>query len=125
MAVGVAAVGIGAWGLINKMSDEIERISQRPSGPDTEQYSLRATYSGDYPNVRGGTVYLNAGDVWKYGQTSNPESRYSQKELAQAGLRYVTEFQGGQVQALIQEKLKIYSYVIDNGTLPPGNKIFR
>lgn len=29
------------------------------------------------------------------------------------------------MSALMQEKLKIYSYYIENGTLPPGNKIFR
>ncbi|WP_426994316.1 RHS repeat domain-containing protein [Methylomonas sp. CM2] len=130
LAGGVAAYGVynaamNNSALMDKMAKEVEKITQRPTGPDTEQYSLRAVFSGSYPNVRGGTVYLNAGDVWKYGQTSNPESRYPAKQLAKAGLEYVPEFRGSKVTALIQEKLKIYSYAIENGELPPGNKIFR
>lgn len=69
--------------------------------------------------------YLNAGDVYKYGQTTDPAGRYSRAELATLGVSYQTEFRGGQVQALVQEKLKIYSYFIIYGTLPPGNRIFR
>jgi hypothetical protein len=34
----------------------------------------------------------------------------------------VTEFRGGQIQALIMEKFKLYTYFHVNGTLPPGNR---
>lgn len=52
------------------------------------QYALRATVSGCYPNVRGGTTYLNAGDVWKYGETTDPNSRYSNAKLEAMNLRF-------------------------------------
>ncbi len=107
------------------MAAEIKVISERIEGPEAEQYSLRALGPGNYPSVRGGTVNLAEGDVWKYGQTTSPESRYSNAELGRLGLTKVVEFQGSQKMALIQEKLKIYSYFLINGSLPPGNRIFR
>ncbi len=91
------------------------------------QYSLRATEDGYYPNVRGGTVYLNAGDVWKYGETTKGFGRYRESYLKSKGpeLRMVPEFFGTQMDIKIAEKSKIYSYFFKNGTLPPSNKIFR
>lgn len=134
--LGGAAAGAAAGGalgtiadkteaIFDKLAKEIEGITTRTLGPEAEQYSLRAIRTGAYPNVRGGVTQLNAGDVWKYGQTTLPATRYSQPDLARAGLRYQTEFVGAQMQAFIQEKMKIYSYFLENGVLPPGNKIFR
>ena len=110
--------------LLDKMAKEVEGITSRALGPNGVQYSLRAEQSGFYPNVRGGVTYLNAGDVWKYGQTTT-ETRYSQTFLTTLGVRQVNEYRGTQTGALIQEKLKIYSYFIEKGSLPPGNRIFR
>jgi RHS repeat-associated protein len=122
-----AVVGASASVLVDKMAGEIEKIAERVAGPDAEQYSLRAARPGGYPNVRGGTTQLKAGDVWKYGQSiyGSGRSGYSQQYLTGLGVRYVTEFKGSQMQALIQEKLKLYSYALEHGTLPPGNAIFR
>lgn len=55
---------------------------------------------GDYPvmtagsSISTGTMSLNAGDVWKYGETSSPEGRYSKTELDEIGpgVRQVNEF---------------------------------
>lgn len=93
----------------------------------TETYALVANSDGYYPNVRGGNVYLRKGEVWKYGQTSNSSTRYPDKniDLNKLGLDKVEEFIGTKEECLIVEKLKIYGYYIDNGCLPPGNKIFR
>jgi hypothetical protein len=52
-------------------------------------------------------------------------SGYSPTYLGGLGVKYVTEFKGGRTQALVQEKLKIYSYFLEHGSLPPGNYIFR
>lgn len=122
-----AAAGASASVLVDKMAREIEKIAERVAGPDAEQYSLRAVRPGLYPNVRGGTTQLNAGDVWKYGQSifGSGRSGYSQQYLTGLGVRYVTEFKGSQMQALMQEKLKLYSYALEHGALPPGNSIFR
>ena len=69
---------------------------------------------------------LNAGDVWKYGETTS-SSRYTAGELNGVGsaVKQVNEFSGSQRQIKMMEKAKIYNYFIQNGSLPPGNKIFR
>jgi hypothetical protein len=68
---------------------------------------------------------LNAGDVWKYGETTNPAGRYSPGQLSGLNVQQVNEFSGSQMSIKIAEKAKIYNYFITNGQLPPGNKIFR
>ena len=124
--VGAAVLAVGAYTLIDKMATEIKGITERNNlGPQGEVYSLRATKSGEYPNVRGGTTSLNAGDVYKYGETTQGDARYSKTDLQRQGLRQVTEFQGSQTTAKIVEKLRIYGHVLENGELPPGNRIFR
>jgi hypothetical protein len=127
---GYAIAAIAASALIYKMSAEIDGIRERykyEPGLPGAQYSLRATTSGACPcfNCVGGTMNLSAGDVWKYGETTNPSSRYSQSQLNSLGLEQTIEFTGTQLEIKIMEKTKIYGYFIKNGHLPPGNKIFR
>ncbi|UBM59227.1 DUF6443 domain-containing protein [Marinilongibacter aquaticus] len=124
--LGGAALYVYGPEIAEKLKKEIDRIAEKTAGPLGFQYSLRALSSGYYPNVRGGTVWLNQGDVWKYGETTQGMNRYSQKELSQGmGLQMVPEFIGNQVEIKIAEKGKIYGYFFQNGSLPPGNKIFR
>ncbi|MGN8055121.1 DUF6443 domain-containing protein [Pedobacter sp. 22163] len=113
-----------AVSLYNKMTGEIDRIAQKTKGPRGFTYALVAKSSGLYPNVRGGTTLLNAGEVWKYGQTTSSD-RYSDNYLNTAGLEQINLFPGSQMEIKIQEKIMIYSYFIEHGALPPGNKIFR
>lgn len=67
--------------------------------------------------------------VWKYGQTTNPATRYSDAQLngGLAGRRLfqVTQYRGTRRQVLLAEKLKIYTHLAETGALPPGNKIRR
>jgi len=70
-------------------------------------------------------IYLNRGDVWKYGESTHPDERYSDSFLKETGVRRVDEFWGTQSQVKVMEKIKIYQYYINNGHLPPGNRIFR
>lgn len=109
---------------IEKAKKEFAHLRQRNSGPEGKQYALIATADGWYENVRGGVVFLNKGDVWKYGETTR-EDRYSAKGLDDMFLYQKTEFVGTQQQAKRQEKVIIYRYFFRHGTLPPGNKIFR
>nr|WP_319492509.1 hypothetical protein [uncultured Desulfobacter sp.] len=69
--------------------------------------------------LRGGTTYLEAGDVWKYGETTNPENRYTQKWLTANRLDFKPEYAGTQVQIKVVEKVKIYGHVFEKGQLPP------
>lgn len=97
------------------------------------QYALRATEDGVYPVMRRGfsepqgNIQLNAGDVWKYGTTKNPGTRYTQRFLDETGngLRYDSQLSGSLEEALSAEKSKILDFLNENGVLPPGNKIIR
>jgi len=100
-------------------------------GSVVEQYSLRATVDGFYPVMERGfgeaqeLTWLNKGDLWKFGTTKNPLTRYSQTWLREMNLRYQTEFSGTLNQALQLENMKIRNYIGQNGFLPAGNKIIR
>lgn len=126
-----AAIFAGTAYLISKYQDEIADLVQRINGPQGIQYALKATTSGDYPvmsfgsSTPTGSMYLNAGEVWKYGETINPATRYDQSFLNGVGVQQENQFYGNQIQIKVAEKTKIYSYFVTHGHLPPGNKIFR
>jgi RHS repeat-associated protein len=97
-----------------------------------EQYSLRAAKDGFYPVMKRGfkdpveEIFLKQGDVWKFGATINPATRYTQKFLREtgSGLIFKTEFVTSSFKQAIQvEKLKIINFRTKTGFLPPGNKI--
>ena len=97
-----------------------------------QQYSLRAAEDGFYPVMTRGfadaqeLVWLNKGDVWKFGTTKNPLTRYSQSYLdniGEFGVKYVPEFQGTLQQARTLQNMKILNFKNQSGFLPPGNKI--
>jgi RHS repeat-associated protein len=124
-AAAVAKVAQMCTATADKMATEIQGITERNLGPYGEVYSLRASAAGDYPDVRGGVVTLQAGDVYKYGETTQPDSRYPVKVLEASGLTYQTEYVGSQLMSKVVEKQLIYGYFFENGGLPPGNRIFR
>jgi hypothetical protein len=68
-----------------------------------------------------------AGDVCKYGETTQGSMRYGDKNLKLTGPGVVMarEYYGNKMEIKIAEKAKIYGYDLSNFTLPPGNKIFR
>lgn len=114
--------------LLAKQAIEISRILEKTLKPSGFTYELRVNNAGNYIDVRGNMVSLNAGDVWKYGETTSGMSRYSQNELnnmVPGGVYLDPIFFGNQMEIKVQEKIMIYWYTIFNGSLPPGNKIFR
>ena len=127
----VGATGIWAYdnkALLEKQLVEIERILDKQLRPSGFMYELRVNKSGNYIDVRGNKIYLNAGDTWKYGETSKGNSRYSRTTLLNmvpGGVNMNILFVGNQSEIKVQEKIMIYWYAIQNGSLPPGNKIFR
>lgn len=106
---------------IGRMIDSTRTWANRPG----EVYTLRAARTGIYPNLRGGTVVLEAEDIWKIGQTINVSTRYPAGVYRSLGLTYNTEYVGGQLQILMTEKLRLAGYVTRHGHLPPGNRILR
>lgn len=98
------------------------------SAATVDQYALKAVEDGFYPVMKRGFaepqdgVWLKAGDVWKYGTTKNPATRYSQSFLNEWGLRYEQQFSGTLQEALSAEKVNILNYLKQMEKLPPGNK---
>ncbi len=132
--------------LIKKMQTEIERIlSKTIDHQGCEVYYLQVRRSGNYP-VLGyrdkviGFEFLNAGEVWKVGQTCKEEDgRYPTNtyakikslgiSLTKVELEYISVARGSYKEMLILEKTLIYSYPLWSGHInlirPPGCKIFR
>ena len=102
-------VAVGAYytpQLAMKMVREIEGILNRPPGPQGVQYSLRATQSGMYTcyTCKRGTMHLNTGDVWKYGESTNLPKRYSNRFLESHRVRVFEEYRGPQNLTKVFEK---------------------
>ena len=99
-------------------------------GP-ADQYALVAVEDGWYPVMERGfkhpqyAVFLKEGEVWKYGKTINPATRYPKDWLLKMGLRYEPQYAGSVNSALALERAKIVGHIDRCGTLPPGNKVRR
>jgi hypothetical protein len=98
-----------------------------------EQYVLRAKFSGFYPCYNCGadtTIFLYAGEVWKYGITIQGETGRYRHWTTTLGLRYRVQYRGSIQACLRQEALKIYQYALLPENIkravplirPPGNK---
>jgi hypothetical protein len=107
-----------AWGQLDKL------LTQNPiAGTIESQYALVAKVTGPYPDVRGGLVTLQAGDLWKYGTTVG--NRYPAKALEAFNLQMVEQTWGTGLHVLTAEKIMLIQYATFHGQLPPGNKIFK
>ncbi len=125
--------------------------------PNCEQYVLKAKKSGMFPvlqTTHGGRseikswIFLNAGDVWKYGATAfNEQKRYPNgvffisKDgttiLTKKHLAYEVQFNGTMTEVLIEEQIKMYSYSLlpeciirvkageELLLISPGNKVHK
>lgn len=98
------------------------------------QYALIVDESGIFPcySCPSGqiTIFLNSGDVWKYGVTRKGENaRYPAGNYGAPNLLFVIEFRGTYSECLKMEKTKIYNYPFLPQALartlilprPPGN----
>ena len=111
---------------------EVDATATVIKDPEIVQYSLRATEDGFYPVMTRGfkdptdNIFLKEGEVWKFGQTINPATRYSGKFLKDNGLAFSADGSSTSLrQALDVEKQTIMRYETQFGRLPPGNKIRR
>ena len=119
-----------------KQNAEITRIkSKSVTHVYCVQYALVATANGYYPcfNCPSGSIYLHIGDIWKYGKTCNGEAGRYPSGLPYKNLTFQPQLYGNNIQCLVEEKFKIYSYPLlpecknrDTKLIrPPGNKIDR
>ncbi len=123
----------GAGTVLKEGFNAAQSYFLRKSAVKVEQYALTALEDGLYPvfergsKEKVGDVFLKAGDVWKYGTTKTPTTRYTQKFLSNTGegLKYSRQFKGTLQEALQQEKNKILNFRSNFGILPAGNKIVK
>ena len=108
----------------------LQEVGLIPKGP-ADQYALVAVRDGWYPVMERGfkhpqyAVFLKEGEVWKYGKTINPTTRYSLDWLRRMRLRYEPQYAGSVNSALALERAKIEGHFDQCGSLPPGNKVRR
>ncbi len=130
-----------------KRDSAISRVKKRTHKKEQcEQYALIAIYSDYYPVLQRGvkiandSIWLNTGEVWKYGITCIGETRrYSGQVyyydgniiLTRKQLEYKVQFIGIEKECKIREKEKIYNYPLLPECInrkrklirPAGNKI--
>ena len=126
-----AAINFGAASRIAVGFAELAGVSLRGGGRLADQYALVAREDGYYPVMKRGfadpvdEVFLRKGDVWKYGKTVNPDTRYSKQWLEDHDLIYKPDFRGTEQEALAREYQQLVGYKARCGSLPPGNKVTR
>lgn len=94
-------------------------------------YVARAKLIGEYlvvsPHAEPvGSMIMKKGEVWNFGETMRPATRYSQSFLRSTGkgLNYFREFKTPSFKEVMQvERQKILQYEQQFGKLPAGNKI--
>ncbi|MEK7257829.1 MAG: hypothetical protein AAB316_23935 [Bacteroidota bacterium] len=99
-----------------------------------QQYALVAEKAKMYPCLKcpQSAIFLNLGDVWKYGATKKGEiGRYGRTFLVENELEYFAQFYGNWEGCLMEEKKKIFNYPLlpenqsrplqDRLSMPPGN----
>jgi RHS repeat-associated protein len=116
--------------LAKRMYDELTRIISKTFNNPGFVYKLVALTDGYYNVYTRGTklptgkVYLKAGEIWKYGETTSDE-RYDLSTLQKEGVDIEPIFTGTRVQIKMMEKYLLYGYFFQHGHLPAGNRIFR
>ena len=103
----------------------IERLALKDRPGNGFMYQLEAITDGYYKNVRTNEmVYLKEGEVWKYGETTQGEKRYSKSSYEKTQFKMQPIFYGTKTEILIQEKIMLFWYFAEHHQLPPGNKRF-
>lgn len=90
-----------------------EKVGKRAMKPyDCETYELRAEFPGFYPckQCEGGVFYLNAGEVYKIGESCNKKERYSQGYYASESLEYFVVLKGNAADCKAEEARRIGAY---------------
>lgn len=110
-----------------KLERELEELEE------AEQYVLLARKSGNFPCYScsdGSWIFLQKGEIWKYGVTRKGEAGRYPSGLPFKSLFYKRQFEGTWQECLRREKQKIFKYAIHPENLkrkrpiirPPGNK---
>ncbi len=126
---------------VKKFERAIRRtVKRKHKKIDCEQYVLKAAKSAWYPLLQWGkavaqdSIWLNEGDVWKYGITCVGEmGRYpgqiyyndGKYLLDRSRLSFFTQLRGTEKECKIEEKRKIYNYPLLPEYIARKRKIIR
>lgn len=111
---GVAAFGVFADNVLSKQEEQMQRLALKDRPGNGFTYQLEATKNGYYRNVRNNEmVYLKAGEVWNYGETTQGEHRYSRNSYEQ-NFNMKPIFYGTKTEILIQEKIMLIRYFVEH-----------
>jgi hypothetical protein len=97
---------------LQKMEKELDGLA------NAEQYALRANKDGYYScgtciqQYNKDKIYLYTDEVWRYGVSTKGAARYTDRFYRENNVYYDTEFKGNYYECLVEEKKKIYQYVI-------------
>lgn len=111
-----------------RVDAQIVNLAKKMRPRQGNVYELYAPHDGYYRNVRTGKedFYMKAGDIWKYGESHDPENRYSPSSYEKTHLEMNIYYpKRSRTENLIQEKRLLLEYYIQHGHLPPGNRIFK
>lgn len=121
----VATIGFLADNVLSKQEEQMQRLALKDRPGNGFTYQLLVKQDGYYRNVRNNEmVYLKAGEVWKYGETTQGEKRYK-KDSYEQNFKMDPVFYGSKTEILIHEKKLLIEYFYKYRKLPPGNKIFK
>lgn len=112
--------------MIGRRDKQIARLAEKERPGYGYVYQLEVKKDGWYNNVRSNSlVYMKTGEVWKYGETTQGNNRYSINSYETKNFHMRHLFFGTKTEILIEEKNYLYKYYIEHGQLPPGNKRFQ
>lgn len=116
----------------SRIKTEGHSLARREEPPTHKLYTLRALEDGLYDVYEWGKqrpvgkVPLKKGDIWKIGETEIGKQRYRRSELDAWGVEMKDESVGSKPVIKGKERQQIFYYMmLNNGKLPPGNKMIR
>lgn len=125
----------GSYAIHPGRMDEAKKEKEKLE--NCEVYKLVALKSGWYMChlCSQGSIYLNKGEVWKYGYSCSPETRYKKEWLQQMNLRYIPIFFGDMKECRAKEieLIRDYPLLPENMNrpeylrlvVPPGSKTIK
>ena len=125
VANGIAYMTAEMAAIKARVDAQIENLAKKDRPEMGYTYKLIVRKDCMYRNVRTGQdIPMKRGQVWKIGESLNPEYRYSKNSYESQFLMKRIHY-GTKTQILIKEKEELLKYYLHYGQLPPGNKIFK
>ncbi|TAE03380.1 MAG: hypothetical protein EAZ97_01570 [Bacteroidetes bacterium] len=119
----------GNYRLKSERKEKFEADSLKMT-EECQQYALVAKVSGIYPCFScpdRDSIFLNEGEIWKYGVTCNGEKRRYGNKMPTQDLVYLPQYTGSLLECSIMETRKIIEYPLlpENLNRKPADRLAR